>query len=102
MGEFEQVEHKSFGGGFLFSERQIDAGTVLDAWFISDEKVRTVLAKAQYWTKPQTDPLKFSKQKRKSAFSQWKKLHARPKLEDSSLPRKVHTLRESELEDEAV
>jgi len=101
MADFERVEHKTFGGGFLLGERQIDSGPVLDAWFISDEKTRTILAERTYWTKPQSKPLEFSKQKRKSAFAQWKKLHGRPKVEDSSLPSKTRVLREIELDQAA-
>jgi hypothetical protein len=101
LRDFARVEHKLFGSGFLFGERQIDAGPVLDTWFVSDEKVRTILAEKTYWTKPQCEPLEFSKQKRKSAHAQWKRIHARPKLEDSSLPSKTRFLREIELEEAA-
>lgn len=101
MSNFEKVQHRLFGPGFLFGQRELGVGSVLDVWFVSDGRIHTILAERTYWTEPQNEPLKFSKQKRKSAFSQWKKLRARPKLEESALPSKTRVLREIEFEEAA-
>lgn len=81
MPNFEIVQHRLFGPGFAFSQRELGVGSVLDVWFIRDEKVRTVLSEPKYWIEPHSGPLEFSKRKRKSAYAQYKKLHTRPTSE---------------------
>jgi hypothetical protein len=78
MPNFEKVQHRLFGPGFVFSQRELGVGPVLDVWFIRDEKTRTVLAEEQYWTEPLGESLEFSKQKLRTAYNSWKRLHTRP------------------------
>jgi hypothetical protein len=86
MSNFKRVHHRLFGPGLLFGEREVGVGSVFDVFFVRDEKTRTILTDRVYWTEPQNEPLEFSKKTLRTAHSQWKKLHAQAKLEDSSLP----------------
>jgi len=81
MRDFMKVQHRLFGIGFLFGQREIGVGPVLDVWFASDERIRTILAEPTYWTEPQTEPLDLSKRKMMTAYRQWKKLQTRPEPE---------------------
>jgi hypothetical protein len=85
MSNFETVHHRLFGPGLAFGQRELGVGAVLDVWFVSDGRIRTILADRAYWTEPQSEPLEYSKKKLRTAHSLWKKMHARPKDGDSSL-----------------
>jgi hypothetical protein len=102
MSNFEKVQHRLFGPGLAFGQRELGVGPVLDVWFLSDGRTRTILADRAYWTEPQGGTLEYSKKKLKTAHSKWKKLHAQPKSEDTSLPSKVRVLREIEFEEAAL
>lgn len=59
MPNFEKVQHRLFGTGFLFGPREISAGQVVDVWFVPAQKMRTILAEPTYWIDPPEEQMEF-------------------------------------------
>lgn len=92
------LNHRLFGIGYLFGQRDIAVGAVLDVYFPADERTRTILAAPEYWTEPPVEPPLVVKSKLRTAFSQYKKLHAPPR-DESCLPDR---LEKPSFEDELI
>lgn len=71
IGELHFVKHPVFGQGCVFAERVGDIGDLLDVWFVTDQKLRTMLLAH---VTDSDKPDKLSRELR-AAFSGYKRAH---------------------------
>lgn len=94
--ELRFVEHQVFGPGCVFASRVADIGDLLDVWFVTDQKVRTMLPAH---VTAADSPDKLSRELR-AAFAAYKKSHRQPVRRTAYLPRLQRQFRDGSFKSE--